>query len=66
MSRRLSESYVVSVCPMMTHNNVVVTLGLKNMLAGTLSGVEQKRKIQKDSKAINLTLAKMAQHAAPT
>lgn len=65
MSKRLSESYVVSVCPMKTHNNVVVTLGLKNILVGTLSGVEQKRKIHKGSKAINLTLAKMAQHVTP-
>lgn len=65
MSKRLSESYVVSVCPMKTHNNVVVTLGLKNILVGTLSGVEQKRKIHKGSKAINLTLAKMAQHVVP-
>ncbi len=65
MSKRLSESYVVSVCPMKTHNNVVVTLGLKNILVGTLSGREQKVKIHKGSKAINLTLAKMAQHVAP-
>ncbi len=65
MSKKLSESYVVSVCPMKTHNNVVVTLGLKNILVGTLSGVEQKRKIHKGSKAINLTLAKMAQHVVP-
>jgi len=65
MSKRLSESYVVSVCPMKTHNNVVVTLGLKNILVGTLSGVEQKTKIHKGSKAINLTLAKMAQHVVP-
>ncbi len=65
MSKRLSESYVVSVCPMKTHNNVVVTLGLKNILVGTLSGREQKKKIHKGSKAINLTLAKMAQHVAP-
>jgi len=65
MSKRLSESYVVSVCPMKTHNNVVVTLGLKNILVGTLSGVEEKRKIHKGSKAINLTLAKMAQHIVP-
>jgi uncharacterized protein (DUF362 family) len=50
---------------MKTHNNVVVTLGLKNILVGTLSGVEQKRKIHKGSKAINLTLAKMAQHVVP-
>ncbi|MDA1279756.1 MAG: DUF362 domain-containing protein [Chloroflexi bacterium] len=65
MSKRLSESYVVSVCPMKTHNNVVVTLGLKNVLVGTLSGREQKVKIHKGSKAINLTLAKMAQHVEP-
>ena len=65
MSKRLSESYVVSVCPMKTHNNVVVTLGLKNVLVGTLSGREQKKKIHKGSKAINLTLAKMAQHVVP-
>ena len=65
MSRRLSESYVVSVFPMKTHNTVVVTLGLKNILVGTLSGVEQKMKIHKGSKAINLTLAKMAQHVTP-
>ena len=65
MSRRLSESYVVSVCPMKTHNNVIVTLGLKNILVGTLSGVEQKKRIHKGSKAINLTLAKMAQHVVP-
>ena len=39
MSKRLSQSYVVSVCPMKTHNNVVVTLGLKNILVGTLSGL---------------------------
>ena len=65
MSKRLSQSYVVSVCPMKTHNNVVVTLGLKNILVGTLSGREQKRKIHKASKAITLTLAKMAQHVVP-
>ena len=65
MSKRLSESYVVSVCPMKTHNNVVVTLGLKNVLVGTLSGKEEKRKIHKGSKAINLTLAKMAQYVVP-
>jgi len=65
MSKRLSESYVVSVCPMKTHNNVVVTLGLKNILVGTLSGREQKVKIHKGSKAINLTLAKIAQHVEP-
>jgi uncharacterized protein (DUF362 family) len=66
ISRTVAESYVVSVCPMKTHNNVVVTLGLKNVLVGMLSGRDEKAKIHAGSQAINLTLAKMAQHAAPS
>jgi uncharacterized protein (DUF362 family) len=65
MSKTMAESYVVSVCPMKTHNNVLVTLGLKNILVGTLCGVGEKQKIHRGSPAINLTLAKMAQHVAP-
>lgn len=65
MSRTMAESYVVSVTRTKTHNNVVVTLGLKNVLVGTLVGPSEKKKIHQGSKAINLTLAKMAQHVAP-
>ena len=65
MSRTMSESYIVSVTRTKTHNNVVVTLGLKNILVGTLAGKTEKQKIHRGSKAINLTLAKMAQHVAP-
>lgn len=65
ISRTVAESYVVSVCPMKTHNDVVVTLGLKNVLVGMLKGRAQKTRIHQGSKAINLTLAKMAQHVAP-
>ena len=65
ISRTMAESYVVSVTRTKTHNNVVVTLGLKNILVGMLAGPSEKRKIHQGSKAINLTLAKMAQHVAP-
>jgi len=65
MSRTMSEAYVVSVTRTKTHNDVVVTLGLKNILVGTLAGRSEKQKIHRGSKAINLTLAKMAQHVAP-
>ncbi|MBT3942622.1 MAG: DUF362 domain-containing protein [Chloroflexi bacterium] len=65
MSRTMAESYVVSVTRTKTHNDVVVTLGLKNVLVGTLAGPDEKKKIHQGSKAINLTLAKMAQHVAP-
>ena len=40
-------------------------MGLKNILVGTLSGREQRRKIHKGSKSINLTLAKMSPHDVP-
>ena len=66
ISRTVAESFVVAVCPMKTYNNVVVTLGLKNVLVGMLSGRDEKAKIHAGSQAINLTLAKMAQHAAPS
>ena len=36
-----------------------------NVLVGTLVGPSEKKKIHQGSKAINLTLAKMAQHVAP-
>lgn len=65
MSKQLSESYVVSVCPMKIHLRVGVTMGLKNGLVGSLTGPAQRRKIHKGTKAINLTLAKMSQHIAP-
>jgi uncharacterized protein (DUF362 family) len=65
MSRTMSESYIVSVTRTKTHNDVVVTLGLKNILVGTLAGKSEKQKIHRGSKAINLTLAKMAEHVAP-
>ena len=65
MSRTMADSYVVSVTRTKTHNDVVVTLGLKNILVGTLAGRAEKQKIHQGSRAINLTLAKMAQHVAP-
>ena len=40
-------------------------MGSEMCIRDSLSGREQKRKIHKGSKAINLTLAKMAQHVVP-
>lgn len=65
MSKTLAESYIVSVCPMKTHDTVVVTLGLKNVLVGTLIGAAERQKIHSTYGAINLTLAKMTQQVAP-
>ena len=65
MSKTVAESWVVSVCPMKTHDTLVVTLGLKNVLMGSLTGRTQKGGIHRGHKAFNLSLAKMAQFAGP-
>jgi len=65
MSKSVAESWVVSVCPMKTHDTLVVTLGVKNVLMGSLSGRAHKDGIHRGHKAFNLSLAKMAQFAGP-
>jgi len=65
ISKTVAESWVVSVCPMKTHDTLVVTLGLKNVLMGALTGRAQKDGIHRGHKAFNLSLAKMAQVAGP-
>ena len=65
MSKAVAESWVVSVCPMKTHDTLVVTLGLKNVLMGALSGRVNKQGIHCGHKAFNLSLAAMAQSVGP-
>ena len=66
VSKTAAESWVVSVCPMKTHDTLIVTLGLKNVLVGALSGTHvQKVKIHCGYKAFNLSLAGMAQSVGP-
>ena len=66
VSKTAAESWVVSVCPMKTHDTLIVTLGLKNVLVGALSGTHvQKVRIHCGYKAFNLSLASMAQSIGP-
>ena len=65
MSKAVAESWVVSVCPMKTHDTLVATLGLKNVLMGSLSGRVNKQGIHCGHKAFNLSLARMAQSVGP-
>lgn len=63
LSRTVLESdYRVSVCPMKTHNNVFVTLSLKNVAVGSL---RSKSSIHQGCQAINLNLYRLASVIAP-
>ena len=57
----LSSDFLISAAVMKTHDTVLVTLGLKNVLVGAIKGTSQKGRIHQGYKAINLTLAKLAE-----
>lgn len=65
VSRTVVESdFRVSVAPMKTHDTVVATLALKNMLVGSLIG-RDKDKIHQGYRAINLSLWRLARMIPP-
>ena len=65
MSRTLVESdYRISVALPKTHNCVITTLSIKNMVVGGLVRGEKGR-IHQGYKAINLNIARLAKHVMP-
>jgi len=66
MSKNLIESdYRISVALPKTHDFVITTLSIKNMVVGGLIRGEKWR-IHQGYKAINLNIAKLAKHVMPT
>ncbi|MGC8981539.1 MAG: DUF362 domain-containing protein [Minisyncoccia bacterium] len=49
--------FYISICPPKTHDTVIVTLSIKNIIVGSLQN--DKEKIHQNIKSINLTLAKI-------
>jgi len=65
MSRTLLESdYRISVALPKTHDCVIVTLSIKNVVVGGLVGGEKSR-IHQGYKAINMNIAELAKHVMP-
>lgn len=63
VARMVMESdYRISVCPMKTHNEVVVTLSLKNVAVGSL---ESKSAFHQGYRAVNLSLYSLAKIIPP-
>lgn len=58
----LESDFRISVTPLKTHDTVVVTLSLKNMAVGAL---EKRVAMHQGYKAINLSLARLAEVIAP-
>jgi len=56
--------YKISVAKPKTHDNVIVTLSVKNMVVGSLTGSE-KSKIHQGTKAINLNIAEIYKAVSP-
>lgn len=56
----LDSDFLISAALMKTHDTVLATLGLKNVLVGAIRRAGQKGRIHQGYRAINMTLAKMA------
>jgi uncharacterized protein (DUF362 family) len=66
VARTVMESdYRISVAPLKTHDTVIVTLALKNMVVGSLCGVPAMTSIHQGYPAINRSLFKLAQIIPP-
>jgi uncharacterized protein (DUF362 family) len=61
----LDSDYLISAALMKTHDTVLVTLGLKNVLVGSIRGALTKGRIHQGYVAINQTLAKLAKKYHP-
>jgi len=62
------EYYVISAAVLKTHNAVVATLGLKNIILGgalKIDGKSDKRKFHQGTKLINYNLYRLAEHVRP-
>lgn len=59
----LKSDFRISICPMKTHDTVIVTLSIKNMAVGSI--IENKWLIHQGYKAINLNIFKIAEITMP-
>ncbi len=61
----IESDYRISVTPPKTHDFVIVTLSIKNMVVGSLVGWRNKSRIHQGYKAMNLNIAKLAKLVLP-
>lgn len=61
----LHAKYLISVCPIKTHDSVIVTLGIKNIAVAAIKR-DDRNKIHGGPKAININLARLAKKIWPS
>jgi uncharacterized protein (DUF362 family) len=67
VSKTLLESdYLISVAKPKTHDCVIATLSIKNVVVGSLVTKLEKNKIHQGVRAINLNIAELAKHCMPS
>ena len=67
LSKTLLESdYLISVAVPKTHDCVIATLSIKNVVVGALVNTGEKEKIHQGTKAININIAKLAVQYMPS
>jgi uncharacterized protein (DUF362 family) len=67
VSKTLVESdYLISVAMPKTHDCVIATLSIKNVVVGSLVSKREKEKIHQGTKAININIAKIAKYCMPS
>lgn len=66
VSKTLLESdYLISVAKPKTHDTVIATLSIKNVVVGSLVSLAEKEKIHQGIKAINENIARLGTHCMP-
>jgi uncharacterized protein (DUF362 family) len=66
VSKTLLESdYLISVAKPKTHDCVIATLSIKNVVVGSLFSRREKTKIHQGTKAININIARLGRHCIP-
>jgi uncharacterized protein (DUF362 family) len=66
VSKTLLESvYLISVAKPKTHDCVIATLSIKNVVVGSLVSRREKTKIHQGTKAININIARLGRHCIP-
>jgi len=61
----LQSDYLVSVAKAKTHDTVIATLSVKNIVVGSLVSTKEKQKIHQGYKAINLNIARFIRNRMP-
>lgn len=61
----LDSDYLISVARPKTHDTVIATLSIKNVVVGSLVSVTEKERIHQGYKAINLNIARLGQRGMP-